>query len=251
LFAVFAGDDLRDAFGGPVVAADLEEGSDHGADHVVEEAAAFDGEDDEGASAVDAAGVHGAGGVHAFVGAAAEGEEIVGADEVGGGGLHEFDVEGAVVVIDVVAVEDGAVGVGPDQVAVAFVLGAADVKVGGYLFHVADEDVGGEAAVDGFAEADDVEGGGGVHGGDLAEGVDAGVGAGGAEDDAGVGDDGAGGFFDFALDGVDAGGFGLALPAVVGGAVVGDGEFVAFHDRGVDLNTKSRRHEGTRRRINK
>ena len=67
--------------------------------------------------------------------------------------------------------------------------------------------------------------------GDLAEGVDADVGAACAVDEDFFLGDLAGGFGDGALDGRLAG---LDLPAVEGGAVVGDGEFeVAHGDRGI------------------
>jgi hypothetical protein len=69
----------------------------------------------------------------------------------------------------------------------------------------------------------------GIHVGDLTLGVHAGIGAGGAVDGDGMIDDLAGGDFNDALDGAD--GFGLALPAAEHGAVIGDGEFVAFHGK--------------------
>ena len=65
---------------------------------------------------------------------------------------------------------------------------------------------------------------------DLAHRVDAGVGAGGAVDGDRVADDVACGFFDFLPLRTVRVGSTRALPAAVGGAVVGDGEFVAFHD---------------------
>ena len=118
----------------PVAGADLEDGADHGADHVVEEAGAFDGEDHQGIGGVVSAAVDVA--VRRFCGrcfrgrrvCSFEGVEVVFADVVGAGGLHGGEVEGAVEVVDVVAVEEGAVFVIPDQVAVAFVLGGADVE---------------------------------------------------------------------------------------------------------------------------
>ena len=79
-FAVFFCEDLGDSVGFPMPCPNLEYGADHGSDHVVEEAGAFDGEDDEGAVlgvrvAVDVAGEDGAGGVFAVVGLAFEGFE--------------------------------------------------------------------------------------------------------------------------------------------------------------------------------
>ncbi len=231
-FAVAAGDDLGNAVGMPVSAADFKDGADHGADHVEEEAVAFDAEDDEGAAAVDVAGEDGADGEIAFVFDAFEGVEIVLADEVPAGVLHALDVEVFVEVVGEVAEEEGAVAIGPDEVAVAFVLGAADVEVFGDFGHVADEDVFGEAGVDGAAEAFGVEGGVGAQDGDLALGVDAGIGAGGAVDDDGVAEDDAGGDLDLALDGGD--GIALALPSAVGRAVVGESHAKASDGHGAE-----------------
>ena len=143
--------------GWPVPGAYVEDGAGEGADHVVEETAAFDGEDDQGAAAVDVAGEDGADCVFAFIELALEGFEIVGADEVAAGFPHGVDFYFAIKMIDVVAVEDGAVFVGPDEITVALFDGVAGVEGFGDFLHVAYENVVGEAAVDGTAEAFDVQ----------------------------------------------------------------------------------------------
>ena len=68
---------------------------------------------------------------------------------------------------------------------------------------------------------------------DLAEGVDSGVGAAGAVDGDALLGDFLEGVFEGALDGGD---FGLELPAVEVGAVVGDGEFDVLHFRAGGLS---------------
>ena len=122
----------------------------------------------------------------------------MGADEVFAGGLHGREVELAVEVVDVVAIEDGAVLGWPRSGSGSVWPGGADVESSGDFLHRADEDVGWQAAVDGFAEAVGVEAAFRGSGGHLAHGVDAGVGAGGAQDGDRMADDVAGGLFDFA-----------------------------------------------------
>jgi len=83
---------------------------------------------------------------------------------------------------------------------------------------------------------------------DLSEGVDAGIGAACAVDEDFFLGDLAGGFGDGALDSRLAG---LDLPAVEGGAVVGNGEFEVAHWRWGDYRmgvaTEARRHTALRK----
>ncbi len=55
MFAVAAGDDVRDVGGLPVAGAHLQRGAGHVPHHVVQKAAALDGEDDHGSAAVNIA----------------------------------------------------------------------------------------------------------------------------------------------------------------------------------------------------
>ncbi|MEM8781212.1 MAG: hypothetical protein AAGE65_00015 [Planctomycetota bacterium] len=129
-------------------------------------------------------------------------------------------------------------GVGEDAVAVLLGDDVADhVEVIVDGLGPEDVDVVGEPAGDGAGEAVGGDRRVGVELGALAEGVDARVGAGRAQDvdlaRRGA-DDLADGALDLGLNGAELGavGLGLALPAVEGGAVVGEGEFEALHRRG-------------------
>ena len=81
---------------------------------------------------------------------------------------------------------------------------------------------GGKAVVEHDAEVGGGNGAGGLKGCDLGEGVNAGVGASGALGQELFSGEALDGFGESSLDGGLAG---LDLPAVKGGAVVGEGEF--------------------------
>ena len=115
----------------------------------------------------------------------------------------------------------------PDAVAVGFSLGLpASVEIGADFFGSDDADCGRKKCIEGALEFGGGEGGLRFEMGDLREGMDAGIGAACAVDEDFFLGDLAGGFSDGALDGRLAG---LDLPAVEGGAVVGDGEFEVAH----------------------
>ena len=97
-----------------------------------------------------------------------------------------------------------------------------------------DADAGREAAVEGAVEVGCGDGCSEGEGGDLGEGVDAGVGAAGALGEDAFAGDAVDGVGERALDGGQAG---LDLPAVEGGAVVGEGELPVRHAYALDGNT--------------
>ena len=130
----------------------------------------------------------------------------------------------------------------PDAVAVGFRLGLpAGVEIRADFLCGGDADCGREQGIQGALEFGGGEGGLRFEMGDLAEGVDAGIGAACAVDEDFFLSDLAGGFGDGALDGRLGG---LDLPAVEGGAVVGDGEFEVAHCE-VELSHGGR-HRGTK-----
>ncbi len=219
-------------FGGPLAAAEFEQGADHVADLVVEEAGADDVEAEFEADAVDVAAEDGADIGGALVSAGGEGGEVVRADEEGGGFSHGGEVERLPDVVGAIVEEvfDGAaVGV-EDAVAV-------ELRDGGLRGVEGERDLGevDEGAVLREARADGVEeglrgqAGEGEEVGFLAGGVDAGVGAACTEDVYLMADDAADGLFDGVLDSAKAG---LALPAIEGGAIVGEGELEVAHPIG-------------------
>ena len=115
----------------------------------------------------------------------------------------------------------------PDAVAVGFSLGLpASVEIGADFFRGDDADCGRKEGVQGALEFGGRESGLRFEMGDLSEGVDAGIGAACAVDEDFFLGDLAGGFGDGALNGRLAR---LDLPAVEGGAVVGNGEFEEAH----------------------
>src|SRR5580698_1451310 len=228
--AVFGVEKFGDVGGGEFAAADFHEGADHFADHVTQERFAADDVFDFAAAdfAAEFGGVDDADHVAFLVvffgaGGRGEGGEIVLAGEFSGGGIHGGFVERPGIEKNVAVIErkkDGAAG---DAVFVRFGLS---------------QPAGVESLAD-FLGGDDADGmrqhgihaalkfGGGEIGmrfevGDLAQGVDSPVGAAGAVNGHALLGDFLEGVFEGALDGGD---FGLELPAVEVGAVVGDGEF--------------------------
>ena len=159
----------------------------------------------------------------------------MGAEDVGGGLLKDGEIERVAARPDIGGEHGRADASGIDVVPVAgedsVLVGFAQGAVAGV--EVVWDEFGGEYA-DGWRERA-VEGAeevgwrdGGVEGkaDDLAEGVDAGVGASGALREDGFPGDVADGFGESALDGWERR---LDLPAVEGGAVVGEDEFPERH----------------------
>ncbi len=149
------------------------------------------------------------------------------ADKCPAGVAHAGDVDGAVEVIGEKAVEDGTVHVGPDQVAVAFAYGPRTSKSSGTSSMFRMRMSWGRRllmawrsrSVSSVVRRSSPR---------LAQGMDAGIGDG--EEPLTVTGWLTNSPAAFSTVRWDGGGRrGLALPAAVGGAVVGDGEFVAFH----------------------
>lgn len=219
--------------GGEVVEADfslggMDGGAGEEADHFVEESVAVEGDAVAVVVGGEGGGVDGAGvvGIGRFVSTVSgKGVEVVGAGEELEGLMEGVGVEEAGEVPGEAGFEWGEDGFGVEVVGVGFGGGVeAAVEVGGDFGGVDDSDGGGEFGVE---CGDPVEGvhadfRRGVEVGGLAVGVDAGVGAARAVELEGLfGGFGEGGV-EVVLDGVAAG---LGLPAFVGAAVVGDGEF--------------------------
>ena len=145
------------------------------------------------------------------------------AGDEGGGLLHGVFIERIGVVGDVAGEEGRNDVAAPDAVVIALGAGGvAGVEIVGHFFDGEDSDGGGKTVVEHDADVGGGNGAGGVKGCDLGERVDAGIGASRA-----LGQEL---FSGEALDGVgesslDGGLAGLDLPAVEGGAVVGEGEF--------------------------
>ncbi len=210
-------------FCGPSAAADVDEGADDVADHVIKETGGLHVHVDPRQIINYVALGDGSDGVIATVGGGGERLEVVCADQDGGGGLHLGDVEsgGAVpAVADVADVSDFA---GVDGVAVAFCFCAADGVEGWVdVFGAADGDVVGEIMIQRLHEIAGRDRGVEIDVGDLAFGVYAGVGAGGTDEIHPAGAEFDEGSLELVLDGID---IRLELPAMIGGAVVVDHEF--------------------------
>lgn len=229
LAAVERGEDMGHVFGRPFAAAEFEQGADHVADLVVEEAGTDDVEAEFEADAVDVAAEDGADVGGALVSAGGEGGEVVRADEDVGGFSHGGDVERLPDVVGAVVEElfDGAALGVEDAVTVEL----GDGGLGGVegerdLGEVYECAVLREARADGVKEGLGGQAGEGEEVGFLAGGVDARVGATCAEDVNLVADNAPDGLFDGVLDGSETG---LSLPAIEGGAVVGEGELEVAH----------------------
>ena len=225
-------------------AADVDEGADEVADHVVEEAGAGDAVDEEVVRARCQAEAK----MVRMVLAAARCESCWrGAVRSGSAAAKEVkswvprrwaaaccmavEVEGPAAVPDVRGEEGGAdavVGIWRSRVAECSGVRRCGTRrfcggrcggrgSGGDVVGGEDADAGGEGAVEGAEEVGGGDGGVEGEGGDLREGVDAGVGAAGALGENGLAGDVVEGVGEGALDGGQAG---LDLPAVEGGAVV-------------------------------
>ena len=225
--AVGFGEHGFDVVRGKVGAADLDEGADDAATHFVQEAAAFDEEGDGLAGFFKIATGEGADGVLDLVTmVGGEGAEIVSAHKHLGGGAHGCEIELA---RDVPGVgpEQGIHGVMvPHEVAVLLAGGIeAGMKFLRGARGVEHADIGRQEGVERYGEAGGGHlelGGGDLKMGDHAEGMHAGVRAAGAVESWLAGEIAGEDFLDFLLH---AGADFLDLPALVGGAVVGDDEF--------------------------
>ncbi len=149
------------------------------------------------------------------------------AEEEGGGGVEEIEVE---LFEDMPTVEAGegiADSIEVEMVVVDFgSCAVAGVEVGSGGFDEENTDVGGEKSVEREAKAGEVEGEIGVEMSGLSFCVDAGIGAPGTCEIEGV----AKGSLQSVLDEALNGGFVcLNLPAAIMRAVIGDGEFIARH----------------------
>ena len=169
-----------------------------------------------------------------------EGGEVVGAEKMGGGGVHGGELEGVTAVpdeggeegradIDVGGVLAGGEGVGGVRAAKVYAVlvgfglgGVAGVEGVGGVFKGEDADAGGKDAIESAVEVGGGDGGAEGEGGDLGEGVDAGVSAAGALGEDRLGGDVGDGAGEGSLDGGQAG---LDLPAVEGCAVVDESGF--------------------------
>ena len=164
-----------------------------------------------------------------------EAGEVVGAEQVEGGGFEGFEVEWPAAVPDEGGEEGVADALGgggfyaafEDAVLVCFGAGGvAGVEGVGDAVGGEDADAGGEGAVECAEQVGGRDVGGEGEAGNLAEGVDAGVGAAGALGEDVLVEDGAQGGGESSLDGREAG---LDLPAVEAGAVVGQLELPVGH----------------------
>lgn len=148
-------------------------------------------------------------------------------DDEGCGLLHDGLIQRIWVVGDVTSEKGRNHMAAPDAVVIALASGrVAGVEAVGHFIDGEDSNGGGEAVVEHGAKVGDWDRAGGLEGCDLSESVDSGVGAaralrqelfsGEALDDSG----------ERALDGGLAG---LDLPAVEGGAIIGESEFESTH----------------------
>ena len=247
--AVAGFEDGEDVGGGDAALADEEEGSDKVADHVVEEAAAANDVDEFFGAAlevrlVDGADVGGAaeiGGVFTAPGLGeaegafgidgGKGGEIVDSGDESGSLLHGVLIQGIGVVSDVTGKKGRNYVAAPDAVVIALGEGGvAGVEFRGHLIGGEDADGGGKTVIEDDAEVCDRNGAGGLKGRDLGEGMDAGVGASGALGQKLLSGEALDGLRQGTLDGGLAG---LDLPAVKGGAIIGEGEFESARVHGV------------------
>ena len=152
-----------------------------------------------------------------------KGGEVVFTGDQGGGLLHGCLIQRIGMVGDVAGEKGRNDIAAPDAVVIALGAGGvAGMEAFGHLLDGEDSDGGGKAVIEHDADVGGGNGAGGLKGCDLGERVHAGVGASGAL--------GQKLFSGEALDGVgesslDGGLAGLDLPAVKGGAVIGEGEF--------------------------
>ena len=215
-------EELLDPVEGRLALGDADEAADEDSDHSEEEAVAFEAQGEQGSVGLDGDAAEGSDGVD-FVGVAfcGEGGEVVGALEELSGGAQQGLVDGKGDVPSAVAFRGTEDTIVPDAVGVDFSGGAESCVEGARGFGaVEDAECGDQACVEGAGplfEGQPVGGHVGV--GNLAGGMDAGIGAPGAVDDDSVADEVGEGAFDGVLDGASVA---LALPAVEGGAVVGD-----------------------------
>lgn len=225
--AVGFGEHGFDIVRGEFSSADLDEGTDDAAAHFVEEAVAFDVEGNALAGFFKIAtgeGAHGVIDLVAMIGR--EGAEIVFAHEHFRGGAHGVDIEFAGHMPGVGAEQGIHRMMIPHEVAVLF---AGGIEAGVERFRGAGgveyADVIRQEGIQGDGEADDGHlelGGGDLEMGDHAEGMHAGIRTAGAMEPGLAGKIAGEDFLDLLLH---AGANLLELPALVGGAVVGDDEF--------------------------
>ena len=242
LEAVGGGEEAGEPVEAVAAAGDVDEGADDDAGHVVEEAVGFELEEEfvGGVDEIEAAegaggggGVGAAGGLGLLAAVGGEADEVVSAGEEGGAGAQGGEVERGGEVPDAVGEEGVELGGAVEAVAVDLAEGgAAGVEAGRGGLDAGEADGFREEGVEAVVPGGEgkVEGAeGGVEMGDLGVGVHAGVGAGGALDAEGVVGEAVEGGFNLVLHGLAVG---LALPALPGGAAVGEGEAEATGGRG-------------------
>ena len=167
-------------FGGPSAAADIDEGADDVADHVVQKAVGLNIDVNPRQFINHLALGDCSDGVISIVGGGGKRLEVVCADQDGGGLFHLVDVEpvGAVPMPAVADVADVADWVGADGVAVPLTFCAADGVEGSVdVFGAGDGDVVGQIMVQRLDEVTSRDRRVEIDVGDLAFGVNAGVGA--------------------------------------------------------------------------